>query len=167
MESAMKPIPEINPKLDLEFERIIDVPPEMVWRAWTEPELLMPWFCPKPWSVSACEIDLRPGGLFSTTMRSPEGEAHPNAGCYLEVVPNRRLVWTNAVGPGFRPLPAGEGMFAFTGFVLLEPHGKGTRYRAVVVHGNEEDCAKHAAMGFEAGWGKALDQLVEHMRPMM
>lgn len=60
-----------NALLDLVLERIVDVPKEMIWRAWTEPTLLMPWFCPKPWTVVACEIDLRPGGQFSTTMQSP------------------------------------------------------------------------------------------------
>jgi uncharacterized protein YndB with AHSA1/START domain len=50
-----------------------------------------------------CEIDLRPGGIFRTTMRSPEGEEFPNFGCYLEVIPNEQLIWTNALQPGYRP----------------------------------------------------------------
>ena len=80
----MKPIYQANSKLDLSFTRIVDVPRALVWRAWTEPELLMPWFCPLPWKTIACEIDLRPGGIFSTTMQSPEGKEFPNAGCYLD-----------------------------------------------------------------------------------
>jgi uncharacterized protein YndB with AHSA1/START domain len=34
--------------LDLTFERIVDVPPQLVWRAWTEPEFMTQWFCPLP-----------------------------------------------------------------------------------------------------------------------
>ncbi|MDQ5915375.1 MAG: hypothetical protein QG584_1266, partial [Pseudomonadota bacterium] len=114
----------------------------------------------------ACEIDLRPGGIFSTVMRSPEGQEFPGIGCYLEVLPNRRLAWTNALAPAFRPVPASEvaGFFFFTGIVTFTPQGSGTLYGARVVHGTPEDCQKHAAMGFEQGWGKALDQLVEFMK---
>src|SRR5690242_2821697 len=95
-----------NPSLDLVLERVVDVPRELVWSAWTTPEHIKKWFTPAPWTTIACEIDLRPGGAFRTTMRSPEGEEFPNVGCYLEVVPNERLVWTNALGPGFRPAAA-------------------------------------------------------------
>lgn len=60
--------PKLVPTLDLTLEKIADVKPEQVWRAWTEPKLLMPWFCPVPWKVIECEIDLRPGGIFKTVM---------------------------------------------------------------------------------------------------
>jgi len=98
-------------------------------------------------------------------MCSPEGQEFPNSGCYLEVVPNRRLVWTNALAPGFRPVPAGAmaDFFFFTGIVTMAPQDGGTLYGARVVHGTPEDCQRHAAMGFEEGWGKALDQLIEVM----
>ncbi|MEQ8980351.1 MAG: SRPBCC domain-containing protein, partial [Deltaproteobacteria bacterium] len=82
-----------DPKLDLKLERVLDVPTSLVWRAWTEPEHVVHWFVPKPWTVPRCEIDLRPGGKFFTVMRSPEGQEMPNTGCYLEVVPEKRLVW--------------------------------------------------------------------------
>jgi uncharacterized protein YndB with AHSA1/START domain len=155
---------EIDPKLDLVLERTVDVAPALVWRAWTEPEHLMPWFCPRPWSVSACEIDLRPGGKFLTVMRSPEGEDMPaEAGCYLEVVPEQRLVWTAALGPGYRPLPDSD--LPFTAAILLEPHGEGgTRYTAIAMHRDETGREQHAAMGFYEGWGTALDQLVEYVK---
>jgi len=65
--------PAINPKLDLVLVRVVDVPRHLVWEAWTKPEHLKVWFCPKPWGVSDCEIDLRPGGVFRTTMLSPDG----------------------------------------------------------------------------------------------
>lgn len=162
----MKPIYQANPKLDLSFTRIVDVPRALVWRAWTEPELLMPWFCPLPWKTIACEIDLRPGGIFCTTMQSPEGKEFPNAGCYLEVVPNEKLVWTNALLPGFRPslitetCGSEDAGFMFTAMLELADHAEGTSYTATVIHADEVGCKTHAAMGFEGGWGMALDQLV-------
>ena len=155
-----------NSKLDLSFTRVVDVPRSLVWRAWTEPELLMPWFCPVPWKTIACEIDLRPGGAFRTTMQSPEGSEHPNAGCYLDVVSEEKLVWTNALEPRYRPRTmaaacgSDDGEFLFTAMVELADEGQGTRYTATVMHADEAGCNKHAAMGFEAGWGTALDQMV-------
>jgi uncharacterized protein YndB with AHSA1/START domain len=54
--------------------------------------------------------------------------------------------------------------FFFTIVVSLEGVGGGTKYTALVIHRDPDDCKKHEAMGFHDGWGKALDQLVEHMR---
>ena len=155
---------QADSRLDLVFERRVDVPRELVWKAWTTPEHLKRWFTPAPWMTVDCEIDLRPGGIFRTVMRSPEGQEFANLGCYLEVVADERLVWTNALGPGFRPVHQGPGEgcvnFVFTAFIVLAPDGKGTRYTATVIHGNEADRASHESMGFHDGWGKALDQLV-------
>jgi uncharacterized protein YndB with AHSA1/START domain len=106
-----------DPKLDLVLERLIDVPRDLVWAAWTKPEHVSKWFTPAPWTVADCEIDLRPGGIFRTVMRSPDGKEFPNIGCYLEIIPNERLVWTDALLPGYRP---SENPF-FTAIVTLEP----------------------------------------------
>ncbi len=152
--------------LDLSFTRIVDAPRAQIWRAWTEPDLLKPWFCPLPWTTINAEIDLRPGGLFHTMMRSPEGKEFPNQGCYLEVIKNQKLVWTNALLAGFRPsapsATCGDQQvdFKFTATVELADHPDGTRYSATVIHADEAACKQHAAMGFEQGWGIALDQLL-------
>lgn len=157
-----------DPRLDLLFERIVDLPPELIWSAWTTQKHIMHWFTPAPWETVDCEIDLRPGGIFRTVMRSPEGEDFPNVGCYLEIVPNKKLVWTNAFEPGYRPVSRQSAnpceSFIFTAVISLEPHGKGTKYSALVIHRDEEGCNKHREMGFHDGWGKALDQLVEYMK---
>lgn len=152
-----------DPALDLVLERDIDVPVELVWEAWTSPESIKEWFCPKPWSVSSCEIDLRPGGRFNTVMRSPEGDEFPNHGCYLEVVPNQRLVFTDTLLPGFRPAPKPF----FTAALLLAPTATGTRYTAIAIHGNEETRKQHEEMGFHDGWGTVVDQLVAHIKAGM
>ena len=154
---------EPDPQLDLVLERVIDVSPEHVWAAWTQPEHVKKWFTPDPWKTVDCEIDLRPCGIFRTVMQSPEGQEFPNLGCFLEIIPNRRLVWTNVLGPGFRPanVAAGScGDFGMTAKILMEPHEKGTKYTAIALHYDKESSQKHATMGFQEGWGKALDQLV-------
>lgn len=144
-------------ELDLSFTRVVDVPRAKVWRCWTEPELLKQWFTPAPWKTVEADLELRPGGKFYTRMRGPEGEDMPGTGCFLEIVPQKRLVWTDALGPGFRP--ALEPFM--TGVIELEDApGGGTRYTARVLHKNAEDRRRHMDMGFEPGWNKALDQLV-------
>ena len=168
--------PQLNPKLDLVLERVVDVPRELVWKAYTQPEHLMKWFCPLPWKTVECEIDLRAGGMFRTVMQSPEGEKFPNVGCYLEVVENERLTWTSCMGPGFRPTPEGAQCgdgdakpFHFTAFISLEAagaDGKGCKYTATVVHGDEASCKQHDAMGFVQGWSAAFDQLVALAKTM-
>jgi len=163
---------ELDPDLDLVLERVVDVPRELVWRAWTTPEHLKKWFTPVPWTTVDCEIDLRPGGIFRTVMRSPEGQEFPNVGCYLEVIRNEKLVWTNALAPGFRPskpqaAEVGEcGVIVFTAVILLEAHANGTKYTALAMHQDESGRKTHEQMGFHDGWGKALDQLVAVVKKM-
>lgn len=157
-------IRQFDPALDLTLERVVDVPVELVWQAWTRPEHLLKWFTPAPWRTVECELDLRPGGMFRTVMRSPEGQEFPGVSCYLEVVEHRRLTWTNAIAPGFRPVirsaaEAGND-FPFTAVIELERTGAATRYTALVMHATAEDCRTHADMGFHDGWGTALEQLV-------
>jgi uncharacterized protein YndB with AHSA1/START domain len=155
----------IDPERDLVLQRVLDVPPAKVWEAWTRPEHLKEWFVPKPWGLAECEVDLRPGGLFRTVMRSPEGDLHPGEGCYLEIVPGERLVWTAALVQGFRP--AVDPDLSFTAIITLEPEGEGTRYTATVVHRDREACERHEEMGFHQGWGAALDQLVAYAKERM
>jgi uncharacterized protein YndB with AHSA1/START domain len=149
-------------KLDLKLERIVEAPRELLWKAWTEPEHLKKWFAPRPWQMVECEIDLRPGGMFRTVMRSPEGQDFPGVGCYLEVVENERLVWTDALGPGYRPAVKAF----FTAILTLEDHGTGTRYIARALHKDEADRKTHEDMGFIEGWGQCLDQLLELIAKM-
>jgi uncharacterized protein YndB with AHSA1/START domain len=145
----------------------VDVPRELIWAAWTTPKLLMPWFCPLPWKTVECNIDLRPGGRFSTTMQSPEGQQFPNVGCYLEIVKNAKLSWTNALEPGFRPAKPPErspdhecAELLMTAIILLETHEKGTKYTAIAMHTDQASRKRHEDMGFQEGWSTCLDQMV-------
>ena len=159
-------IPTLDPRRDLVLEREIDVPRHRVWAAWTEPERLKRWFTPAPWQTVACEVDLRPGGMFRTVMRSPEGvDQPPTVGCYLEVVPQEKLVWTTLLEPGFRPASVVDGDsgchgLQFTAIIALEDCGKGTRYRAIAMHPDAASSRRHEELGFHEGWGATLDQLV-------
>jgi uncharacterized protein YndB with AHSA1/START domain len=153
--------PEVNPELDLVLERFVDVRPELLWKAWTTPEHLKHWFVPRPWQVTSCELDPRPGGIFSVGMRGPNGEESPaSPGCFLEVVENQKLVWTDALGPGYRP----KASAFMTATVLFQREGTGTRYIAIVMHKDPQTRNEHEAMGFMQGWGTVLEQLVEFVK---
>jgi uncharacterized protein YndB with AHSA1/START domain len=153
--------------LDLVLERTLDAPIGLVWKAQSEPEHLQRWFAPKPYEISEIELDLRPGGIFRIRMVGPDGfdTGHGNAGCVLEVVQGEKLAWTSALGPGFRPAElASDGCesFPMTAIITLADAGNGkTLYRAVALHKDVVDKEKHAAMGFEDGWGTCAGQLEE------
>ncbi len=161
----MIPAFKIDPNTDFVLERVIDVPRHLVWEAWTRPEHLKVWFIPKPWTVSECELDVRPGGICRTVARSPEGMEFPTIGCYLEIVPMERLVFTSALLPGWRPAPAGRA--PFTAIITMETQGTGTRYVATALHSSAEDRKQPEAWGMHQGWVKALDQLVGHVKSAM
>lgn len=148
-----------SPDTDLDLDRHIAATPAQVWRCWTEPDLIKLWFCPKPWAVTDVALDLRPGGRFYTRMEGPNGEgetcANNSEGCFLDVIPERRLVWTDALRGGWRP----NGTGFMTAILTFEPDGAGTRYRAEVLHNDAAARQSHADMGFHEGWGICADQL--------
>src|SRR5579862_5108768 len=156
--SAFKP----DSRFDLVLDRVVDAPVDLLWEAWTTPAHLKHWFVPKPWTITHCEVDLRQGGKFHFVMRSPEGKEFPNTGCFLDIVPKQRLVWTDALLPDYRP---SENPF-FTAVLTFEPVKSGTRYIATAIHRNEANRMKHEEMGFHSGWGTVLDQLVVYTKTM-
>jgi len=150
---------KFNPDLDLVFEKKTALSPQKIWQGWTHPETLMKWFCPKPWKVTDCRIDLRSGGEFMTVMQGPGGEKMNNEGCYLEVVENQKLVWTNLMSKDYRPQLIPHPGFGFAVTVTLSKAGSGTLYKATVSHADSESRKKHEQMGFQDGWGMAFKQL--------
>jgi len=91
------------PSFVLTLDRVLDAPLANVWRCWAEPKLLEEWFCPKPWRATEVAMDLRPGGEMTSIFRGPDGEAFPNTGVFLEVVPMKRIVSTDAFRAGWVP----------------------------------------------------------------
>lgn len=136
--------------------RLIEAPREKVYQAWTKPELLKRWFAPSPWTTTAAELDVRPGGACTVTMRGPEGEEFPNPGVYLEVVPNEKLVFTDAYSHAWEPV----GTPFMTVVLTFEDAGPGrTKYTARAKHWSKEARDQHERMGFSTGWATCADQL--------
>lgn len=140
---------------ELSLTRLIDAPPAKVYRCWSEPALLKQWFAPAPLTTPVAELDLRPGGGNLIVMKMPDGSEMPNRGQYLEVVPNRRIVFTDAYIGDWQP----SAKPFMTVILTFEEEGGKTRYTARVRHWTAEDKATHEKMGFEKGWGQCADQL--------
>lgn len=141
---------------ELVLTRLLDAPRENVFRCWVEADLLKQWFAPRPWSVSAAELDVRPGGSNLIVMKSPEGQEMPNQGVYLEVAPNEKLVFTDAFTSAWAPK---EGQPFMVVILTFEEEAGKTRYTARVRHWTTEAKAQHETMGFHQGWGTCADQL--------
>ncbi len=140
---------------ELVLTRIIPAPRERIYRAWTTQ--LSQWWGPHGMTTPFVEMDLRPGGIFRTVMRAPDGTEYPTKGVFLEVVENERIVFTDAFGPGWEPSPD----IFFTAITTFEslPGGK-TKYTARALHWTAANRENHEKMGFHQGWGESLDRLV-------
>lgn len=120
---------------------------------------------PKPWGrVSKCELDVRPGGIFSIDIAVAEGQPVPNVGCFLDVIPMERLVWTSMLFPGYRPAVFDD--IPITAITTMESVGTGTRYVFTALHRDEADFETNKTSGFLEGTEIALDQFVAHVKSM-
>ena len=155
----------INPKTDFVIERFVDAPARLVWEALTKPEHLKEWYMPKAWGrVASCEMDVRPGGVFRIDIATGDGRAVPNVGCFLDVVPMERLVWTSVLFPGYRPAVFDD--IPITAIITVKSEGAGTRYVFTALHRDEADLEKDMESGWAEGTKIAHDQLVAHVMSM-
>ncbi|MBS0450875.1 MAG: SRPBCC family protein [Proteobacteria bacterium] len=143
---------------DLVITRSLRAPRQALWRAWSEPDLLKQWWCPRPWTTEVRAFDLRPGGAFHTFMQGPDGGTSDNPGSFLEVVPQSRLAFTSMLTAGWRPHKPWMG---FTAIITMEDEGNGSRYTAHVMHPDAETSKEHEKLGFFDGWGTVITQLDE------
>lgn len=109
----MHPTAVTKAPFELAVERYIDAPTATVFKVWTE--RLAEWWCPQPWTTEVIEQDLRPGGRSALIRRGPAGEKRDMEGVISEVVPNERIVFTDAFTAGWFPqTPFMVGLFEFT-----------------------------------------------------
>lgn len=157
--SSIPTPPHFNPNLDLIYSRKTSLNAEQIWRGWTDSHTLKDWFCPRPWFVKECRIELMPGGEFYTLMEGPEGQSMANHGTYLEVVKNEKLTWTNMMSKGYRPSPDRNMGFPFVATIYFQYKGGEANYLGHVRHADEQGKKEHEKMGFQEGWEMAFRQL--------
>ncbi|WP_193213676.1 SRPBCC domain-containing protein [Luteolibacter marinus] len=143
---------------ELTITRDIDVPREKLFRCWTEVGLFDRWFCPRPCHSRNTVLEPWIGGRFETELVGPQGELYSNVAVFLDVIPNKRLVWSDSFRGGDEPSPG----LCYLGIVTFKDLGDGrTRYTARARHWTRGARDKHLALGFEEGAAKSLDQLEE------
>lgn len=147
---------EYQESRDLTITRVLRASRTALWREWAEPDLLKQWWCPLPWTTEVIALDLQAGGAFHTCMHGPDGTSHESRGCFLEVVPLKRLVFTNLLLPGGRPTNTDLG---FTAVITLVDEEGGCRYTVRVMHPTSAVRERHEQMGFLQGWNAVITQL--------
>jgi uncharacterized protein YndB with AHSA1/START domain len=147
----------MDPAHDLQIERLIAAPLATVWRCLSQPGHLARWWVPGPVRIEAMALEAKPGGRFAYEMVMPDGARVPMAMMILAAEPQRRLVFTDLMTEGFRPVA--QPFFGFAAELALIPAPGGTLYRATARHARAEDAARHAEMGFQDGWGTVAAQL--------
>ncbi|APR77776.1 Putative glutathione S-transferase-related transmembrane protein [Minicystis rosea] len=123
--------------------RIFDAPRDVVWLAFTDPKHVVRWYGGRGFSSPRCEMDVRPGGLWRHTMRTPDGSEHPLEFIYVEVVKPEKLVWQN-VDHGKRT----SGPPTCCNTITLEEHGKQTKWKLVARFNTIADRDLAARSGF-------------------
>jgi uncharacterized protein YndB with AHSA1/START domain len=131
--------------------REFDAPAELVYRAWTTPDLVKRFFGANRAEVISAEIDLRVGGTWRYVSRLPDGSEFAFRGEYRELVPNERIVSTEV----FEPMPDAEALDTAT----FEEHDGRTTLTLLVEHQTKEHRDAHIASGMEDGLQDALDLL--------
>ena len=129
--------------------RAFDAPAELVWKAWTTPELVRRWWHANRGEMTVCDIDLRVGGGWRFVMVAEGGFEVGFHGEFREIVPFERLVSTE-VYEGFPD--AG----AVNTLTLTEADGR-TTLEVLVQHQLKEHRDMHIASGMEAGMQDAMD----------
>jgi uncharacterized protein YndB with AHSA1/START domain len=144
---------------ELVITRVFDAPRRLVFEAMTEPEHVKRWYGPRRFTMTVCEIDLRPGGRWRYVLRDPEsGSEHGFSGVYREIVPPERIVSTE----GYEALPGHDYLATVT---LTEQDGK-TTLRSHLLYESVEDRDGHLQSGMEPGMNETFDRLNELLQTM-
>jgi len=167
----------VDDKREIIIERIFDVPRELVWKAWTEPEIIKKWWGPEGFTAPSIKIDLRIGGRNIFAMHGPKGSEFDkdfySAGVYKEIVPMEKFVISDYFSDesGKKIDPAAAGMDPnFPDELILTVRLKeldNNKTRLTLVYQKPESKAQFEAMeksGMEDGWNSSLNKLKEVLK---
>jgi uncharacterized protein YndB with AHSA1/START domain len=151
---------------ELTITRTFDAPRELVWKAWTDPDMLMRWWGPKVFTAPMCRLDLRVGGKYLYCMRSPEGQDYYSTGVFQKIDPPRELAYTDNFADADGNVVPGS----YYGFPEDFPHDLLVTVTLEEVGGKTRMTLRHS--GFpadqatlaEQGWNESFDKLAEALR---
>jgi len=159
--STMPDNPTSPAALELVVTRVFDAPRELVFKAWTTPDLMAKWWGPAMFTNPVCQLDARPGGALRIEMRAPNGTVYPMTGVFHEVVAPARLVFTSRALEDKH----GKAHLEVLNTVTFAERGDTTQLtlRASVV--KSTPAAATALAGMEEGWNQSLDSLAVFVSP--
>ena len=152
-------MPEQTVTQDKQFTitRVFDAPRELVWQAWTDPDLAAVWWHPKGIETprESVQIDARPGGRYAYTMIGPDGTEYPTTGVYREMTHPERMVFTWGS-------PGDDDDIAPVISIDLAVHGDTGNQTLMTFHLQGFD-GRPGDDNVYDGWDSAFDILDEHL----
>jgi uncharacterized protein YndB with AHSA1/START domain len=132
--------------------RLLDAPPDIVYKAYTDPEAIAQWWGPARYTTTVDKLDVRPGGAWRFIQRAADGGEHIFSGVFREVVPSKRLVFTF----NYEAMPGHEAVETIT----LEPaEGGRTTVTDNLRFQNREDRDGMIQTGMEEGAAESIERL--------
>ncbi|CAM3853734.1 SRPBCC family protein [Alicyclobacillus pomorum] len=161
----------MSKQVELVITRTFDAPRELVFKAVTEPEHLTHWWAPKGYTMNVAKLDLRPGGVFHYSQRSPEGQEMWGKFVYREIMEPEKLVFTNSFsdeeGNTVRaPFNQTWPLEILNTWTFAEHEGKTTlTMRGVPLSATEEELKTFEAAHdmVQKGFAGTLDQLADYL----
>lgn len=164
---------------ELIISRVFNAPRELVWRAWTEPEIIKKWWGPEGFSAPTIEVDLRVGGKYVFAMQGPEGsewdKVMHSAGIYKEIIPMEKIVVTDYFsdeeGNKMNPTDFGQDPNfpnEMSATILFEDVEEG-KTKLTIIYPKAENEAQWEAMlksGMKEGWESSLNKFEDALKSM-
>jgi uncharacterized protein YndB with AHSA1/START domain len=144
-----------QPVKEVTLTRVFDAPRELVFKAWTDPQLVAQWFGPAYFDIPLCEIDAKPWGRYLIHMRGPDGDIYPDSGVYQEVVAPERIVFTSCA---FDDGQGGHQLETLNTLSLTEKNGRTYMTLHIVVTKRTPE-VEGALAGMEEGWSQSFEKL--------
>jgi uncharacterized protein YndB with AHSA1/START domain len=142
--------------------RTFDAPVDEVWQAWTDPAKVKQWWGPKGFTAPSVKNDLRVGGTYLYSMKSPDGKEYWSTGTYREIVPQKKIVVTDSFADKTgKVVPASE--YGMEGEWPLETtmtvtFDEASGKTALTLEYSGVPAGKMSEMA-KAGWNESLDKL--------
>jgi uncharacterized protein YndB with AHSA1/START domain len=144
-------------KRELTLTRLYGAPRELVFKAWTDKNLLEKWWGPRLFTNPVCEVDAKDGGSLRITMKGPDGVEYPMGGTYKEVVPPEKIVMvTQAFGADGKSVEL-EG----TNTIIFEDFHGMTKMTLHIQMTKVDPSMGMALEGMEQGWSESLYKLAD------
>jgi uncharacterized protein YndB with AHSA1/START domain len=159
--NASTPAATVISGSEFTMERIFHAPRELLFEAWSDPNHLVHWWSPKPWEVTVCKVDFRPGGLWVYGMKGPDGSESWGRAIYREIVKPERIVFVDSFADDQgNPLSGMPEMVITVDFIDL---GDQSKIKFNCAFANEADLQKTVGFGMVEGLNQCFAQLDEYL----